>query len=133
MKARKEDTAMVLKILRPVLWGTVFGALICLLLLFVMAAILTANNVPQAAVTPMAIVAAAIGAFLGGLIAARIAREKGLLIGALTGLLLFVIMAIAGFIFVQDVRGSYAILKAAIFLACGAVGGIVGVNLQRRR
>lgn len=133
MKAHKEGTVNVLQILRPVLWGTAFGALICLLLLFVMAAILTAQNVPQAAVTPMALVAAAIGAFLGGLIAARIAREKGLLIGALTGLLLFVILAIAGFIFVRDAHGSSAILKAAIFLACGAVGGIVGVNLRRRR
>ena len=63
----------------------------------------------------------------------RLAREKGLLIGALTGLLLFVILAIAGFIFVRDAHGSSAILKAAIFLACGAVGGIVGVNLRRRR
>lgn len=82
MKSRSEDTAMVKKILRPVLVGACMGAVVCLLLLLMMAAVIAAVDVPKAAITPLAIVASAVGAFIGGVIAAKIAKEKGMLFGA---------------------------------------------------
>ena len=74
MKSHKEDSsAMVKRFLRPVIIGAVVGALCCTLLLAVMAAIVASQDIPKAAITPMAIVAAAAGAFFGGFAAARIA------------------------------------------------------------
>ena len=89
MKSRSEDTAMVKKILRPVLVGACMGAVVCLLLLLLMAAVIAAVDVPKAAITPLAVVASAVGAFVGGIVAAKIAKEKGLLFGAACGLILF--------------------------------------------
>ena len=80
MKSRSEDTAMVKKILRPVLVGACMGAVVCLLLLLLMAAVIAAVDVPKAAITPLAVVASAVGAFVGGIVAAKIAKEKGCLL-----------------------------------------------------
>ena len=124
---------MVKRFLRPVIIGAVVGALCCTLLLAVMAAIVASQDIPKAAITPMAIVAAAAGAFFGGFAAARIAREKGLLIGGACGLLLFILVALAGFAFLKEIRGAYILVKLAVMLVLSALGGVIGVNLRKRR
>ena len=134
MKSHKEDSsAMVKRFLRPVIIGAVVGALCCTLLLAVMAAIVASQDIPKAAITPMAIVAAAAGAFFGGFAAARIAKEKGLLIGGACGLLLFILVALAGFAFLKEIRGAYILIKLAVMLVLSALGGVIGVNLRKRR
>ena len=134
MKSHKEDSsAMVKRFLRPVIIGAVVGALCCTLLLAVMAAIVASQDIPKAAITPMAIVAAAAGAFFGGFAAARIAKEKGLLIGGACGLLLFILAALAGFAFLKEIRGAYILVKLAVMLVLSALGGVIGVNLRKRR
>ena len=134
MKSHKEDSsAMVKRFLRPVIIGAVVGALCCTLLLAVMAAIVASQAIPKAAITPMAIVAAAAGAFFGGFAAARIAKEKGLLIGGACGLLLFILVALAGFAFLKEIRGAYILVKLAVMLVLSALGGVIGVNLRKRR
>ena len=134
MKSHKEDSsAMVKRFLRPVIIGAVVGALCCTLLLAVMAAIVASQDIPKAAITPMAIVAAAAGAFFGGFAAARIAKEKGLLIGGACGLLLFILVALAGFAFLKEIRRAYILVKLAVMLVLSALGGVIGVNLRKRR
>lgn len=132
MKSRKEDTAIVKNIARPILIGAGVGALCCLLVLLVMAAVLAAKDIPQTAVTPMAVVAGAFGSFIAGLVAARIARTKGLMFGSATGLLLYLIIMLAGFAVLKDIRGAYALVKMAILIGCGAVGGVIGVNMKKK-
>ena len=109
---------MVKRFLRPVIIGAVVGALCCTLLLAVMAAIVASQDIPKAAITPMAIVAAA---------------EKGLLIGGACGLLLFILVALAGFAFLKEIRGAYILVKLAVMLVLSALGGVIGVNLRKRR
>ena len=129
MKTRREEMFAVRKFIRPVAWGLLAGMAVCLVILLLMAAIMTAKDIPQGAVTPMALVAAASGALTGGFTAACIARENGWLLGAVCGLLL----ALTGFIFLRGIRGEQALLKLLILVACGAVGGIIGVNRRKRR
>lgn len=132
-KSHKEDnTAMVKKFLRPVIIGAVVGAIFCMVALLIMAAIMAAQDIPKSAITPMAVVAAALGAFIGGFVSARIAKEKGILFGAACGLLLYLLILVAGFAMLKEIRGVYAIVKLAVMVATGAVGGIIGVNLRKR-
>lgn len=133
MKTRREEMFAVRKFIRPVAWGLLAGMAVCLVILLLMAAIMTAKDIPQGAVTPMALVAAASGALTGGFTAACIAHENGWLLGAVCGLLLYVLIALTGFIFLQGIRGEQALLKLLILVACGAVGGIIGVNRRKRR
>ena len=91
-KSHNEDSAILKRIARPIVIGACVGAISCLLVLLVMAAVMAAQNIPKAAVTPMAIVAAAFGSFIGGIVSAKISGEKGLLYGAGAGLLLYVVV-----------------------------------------
>lgn len=120
------------RIVRAVVIGTVIGTVVCLLLLVVMAAIIAAQDVPSVAVAPMAVIAAAAGALVGGFFCARIARQKGLLWGALCGLLLYLLILLAGTIWFRDSQSSYWLIKLAILASCGGVGGVLGVNLKKR-
>ena len=132
MKTRRNDIPIIRRFVRPVAWGLLVGAVLCVVLLLVCSLILATQDIPQAAVTPLALVAAAAGALCGGFVAARIANENGWLLGAICGCLLYVLIALAGLIFLQGVQGEAVLLKLAVLVACGAVGGILGVNLRRR-
>ena len=119
MKPRKEDSSAIIKrVLRPVVIGTVIGAGGCLLILLLMAAVMASSDIPKAAVTPMAVAAAAIGAFISGIVAARISREKGLMLGAVCGLLLYLLVMLAGFAVLREIRGAYAVVKLAVMIGC---------------
>lgn len=131
MKSRKEEPA-VISWIRPVLTGTAAGALACALLLLAFAAVMSVRDVPQGAVTPLALTAAAAGAFAGGFVCARKARARGLAFGALCGLVLYLLTMLAGFAALQDMRGLFALLKLLLMVFCGAAGGVAGINFRRR-
>ena len=131
MRQKKEEKTALARFVRPIVFGAAAGALVCFLLLLLMAAVLVIRDIPKTAVTPMAFVAAAFGALAGGLLCAVIAREKGWLLGAACGAVLFVLVLLGGWVFLHQLRPAGLLIKAALLIGCGAVGGILGVNLRR--
>ncbi len=121
------------KILRPLGIGVGVGILICAVILLIAAAVMTTGILPMGAVTPVSLAAAAIGAFFGGFVAARLSRERGLLYGAGVGLVLFLLVSCLGIAVLQELRGMMMLLKAALMIGVGALGGILGVNVKKRR
>ncbi len=113
---------------KPVLIGLAVGVLCCILLLLAMAATVQTVDVPRRVTMPLAVSAGALGAFFAGLTAARISRRRGLLLGALCGLLLFLMILAAGFARYSGVSGGYAMVKMAVLMLCGAAGGFIGVG-----
>lgn len=132
MRSQNTTGSFTQQWLRPLLIGVAVGIVCCTLLLLVMAAVVNAVDVPRAATVPMAVTAAALGAFAAGLTAALIARRHGLIIGAVSGALLWLVILIAGFIQYAGVDGGYALLKAAVLIVMGGLGGVLGVNRRRR-
>ena len=133
MSAQNRTPSALMQWLRPLLIGTAVGIIVCIALLLLMAAVVQAVDVPQRATIPLAVTAAAAGAFFAGLAAARAAGQRGLLFGALCGLLLFLLILLAGFIRYTGVSGGYAMVKLAVLLTAGGLGGVLGVNRQGRR
>jgi len=72
------------------------------------------------------------GAFAAGLAAALTAGQRGLVIGALCGLLLFIIILLAGLFRSSGIDLGYTAVKCAVLTVAGAVGGVLGVNRRRR-
>lgn len=132
MKMRKEELPVALRVLRPMGIGAGVGVLVCLLLLLLAAAVMASVSVPTGAVTPLALVIMAVSGLVGGFTAARLSRERGLLVGAGCGLLLFLVVAIAGFAVAEETTGSLLFLKLALTVGCGALGGVLGVNVKHR-
>ena len=131
--AHQEEPSVMTKWIRPLLTGTIAGLLCCFAALLLFSAIMAAQDIPQMAVTPMAVVAAAFGAFIGGLISARAAGSRGLLYGAACGAVMYLIVMIAGFAVLKDIRGIYALVKLAVMVGCAGIGGVIGVNMRKRR
>ena len=120
-----------LSVLRPLLLGLCVGIIACTLLLLLAAWGFSAADLPTGAVTPTAVIAAALSAFLGGLTAAKAAGCRGLLMGGGCGLALFVLILLIG-LCRGNVEVGYAVIKLAALTLSGAVGGVLGVNRKRR-
>ena len=80
----------------------------------------------------VAIGAAAVGAFFGGLTAARLTGKNGLFIGACCGVLLFLLVLAAGFVKNTGVSVGYAFVKLGVLTVLGGIGGALGVNIHRK-
>lgn len=131
MESRDRTPSFSRQWLRPLLVGTAIGVIVCVAALLLMAALVRTVDVPRAAVLPLAIAAAAAGAFAGGLAAAAAAGQRGLAVGALCGLVLYLLILLAGFIRYSGVSGGTAVLKLAVLIVAGGLGGVLGVNCRR--
>ncbi len=133
MNTRDKSGGFVQQWVRPLLVGTAVSVILCVAMLFLMAALVQSVDVPRVAVTPMAVAAAAVGAFGGGLTAATLAGRKGLAVGALCGTVLFLLILLAGVARLDGVDGVYSLLKLAVLIVTGGLGGVLGVNRRRSR
>lgn len=126
-KGNLNGTAM--QILMGVLGGFAFSLLILLLLSFVM----TVKDLPQNAVDPLACVSIVCGSFFGGWIAARIRRSQGMIYGAVTGFIFFLLLWATGAILHQTGFGTLLLIKLLLSIGFGCLGGIAGVNVKRKK
>lgn len=133
MSVRNGSPSFFEQWVRPVLIGLAVGVIVCILLLMLMAAAVQSVDVPRRATTPLAVAAGAAGAFAAGLTAAAITGRRGLPVGAVCGLTLFLLILIAGFVRYSGVGSGYAFIKLAALLVSGSVGGALGMNLRKKR
>jgi len=131
MLKKTDQSSKTTLFLKPLLFGLLSGTLCTLLLLFGAAALCVAVDIPAGVVSPMAFVACAAGAALGGFVTAKIADKKGWLYGLSCGACLFLLLTLVGFTLVHQTVGEHLILNLSLCLACGCCGGILGVNLKR--
>ncbi len=132
MRAKKKPASFFDTRLRPLLIGVGVGLLVCFGLLMLMAMLVETVDVPRAAILPLAIAAAAGGAFVAGLVAAALAKQQGLLVGVTCGLVLFLLILVAGFARFAGVDGSQTAIKLAVLVLAGGIGGVLGVNMRRK-
>ncbi|WP_316637296.1 TIGR04086 family membrane protein [uncultured Ruminococcus sp.] len=65
---------------------------------------------------------------IGAYIACVIAKSKGLIIGALCGAISLLIVFAVGMSMTKNNIGLLTVIRSAVMLLCGVIGGIMGVN-----
>ncbi len=133
MRNHKESASWIGRFLVPVALGSAIGTAACFAMLLLMAAIVASGTVPVSGISWLSMIAATIGAVVAGIASARLSGERGLLYGAASGLLLLVLTTAVGWLLVPDGSGSLLWLRALLMLGGGALGGVLGVNMKRRR
>ncbi|WP_092751778.1 TIGR04086 family membrane protein [Hydrogenoanaerobacterium saccharovorans] len=123
----------VMKYLKPILSGTLVGAVVITVILMVLSLLLSLQNIPQMLINPMVLLALAIGSLMGGSFAAKMVREKGLVMGLCCGVLLFLMLLLFGQGISDNGFGFMAAIKLAIALLFSAIGGVAGVNSKKSR
>lgn len=104
---------------------------VMLLLLCAMAFLITRIDASSSVLSAMSSGALAVGAYFGGYVGGRRRKRNGLAMGALTGVLIFVIILVIGGIFVKSTEHISPLGKMFLTVFAASVGGSVGVNTKR--
>ena len=120
-------------LLKAVLFGTVCGLLISVILTCVFTVIILTTGLLPADITNYVTVAIlAVGTFLGGMITTKIKKSAGLTAGLITGLSIFMLVTIIGLTKSNDSVTIITLIKLAATLISGGLGGIAGLRKKER-
>ena len=120
------------RMVRALCAGVPAGAAVMGLMTVAFAAAIFFGKLPTSAFLPMAQVSAFSGALAGGFFAARRAGGRGAAVGGLTGAVLMAVLTAAALIASGQGPGGVTVTRMIVMPLCGAVGGIIGMNLRRR-
>ena len=108
------------------------GLLVTAALLLLFSFVLSRWELPFSLLNPLVTAALVLGGGSAGFSVARMLRENGLLLGGLCGAVLFLLLAMAS-AWSQSAFGMPALIKLVICTVSGAIGGVLGVNLRKKR
>lgn len=118
---------------RPYLFGVFSAAALNIIILTLSSFVLASSKIFSEEVVLGVIIAAdVISAFIGGYIAARINKEKGMVCGAVVGGILFIAVLAGGLISGCEEVTFRTAISLGVLLIFGALGGIKGVNRKAR-
>ena len=128
-------TSKVVKnqMIKPLLWGFAVSVISSVLITVVCAVAATNISVSDDGLLIMSLVCMSLGAFFGGIAAAKIYKEKGFLIGALNGAIFFFLSTVISFALNADAMTLISLIKLIIFTLSSMIGGVIGVNIKRKR
>lgn len=132
MRVRKEETRNWRGLAKTIVVSASIGLVIAALWLLLSAALMTAVDLPDGAVSPIAVSALGLGSLLAGLLAARRTRQNGLIVGTLCGLVIFLVALFAGLSIFGHVQVGFSLFKLTVSVLCGAIGGVLGVGGKKR-
>lgn len=90
------------------------------------------GTLPYDLIVWITVAVSTISTFVGGYITARITKINGLLSGALCGIIMFVILTIAGLCMTEETLTYITLVKLVAFTISGGLGGIKGVNKKEK-
>ena len=104
---------------------------VCLLLLYIFSAFLTYTNIKDTMLGIFVYISLAIAGCLGGCLNSRKIKQKGIMHGAIFGLIYITVI----YIFHSAIYGSFifSMNVLAYYMTCilaGIIGGVVGVNMS---
>ncbi len=118
---------------KPIVFGSITGTAIIFISLILLALIFSFGEFSASTVSLFSSFATVLGAFLGGFIAAKKSGKKGLFTGLLTGLAMFFVFFIISLAVIKSTPSITTLIKLAVFLSSGGVGGIIGVGTKARK
>ena len=115
----------------------IIGSILNMLLIIITTTIISllmviSGNLFESAADYIMLASFAIGGYFGGYTAARINKANGLLLGVLSGIVVFIIMLILGFSMDTADITYMLLLKALAILLPSAIGGVKGVNKKEK-
>lgn len=112
--------------------GALIGLILCIVFSLIAAFVVSIGDLPHRSVMPISMAIIGISAFIGSLIAGKIHKRQGLLIGLIVGAIMLLVVLAAGFFVPDESIGADMLLKALVTLVPSLVGSVIGVNLRRK-
>ncbi|MDF2567700.1 MAG: hypothetical protein K0R90_1156 [Oscillospiraceae bacterium] len=127
------NTVKTNRYLKPIAFGLIAGFIVTILSLVVFAFIMAYKDIPQSLISTMAVVAAGLGGFVSGFTSAKLAKNRGLFIGAVTGVIISVVILLSATMVLKESIGILALTKFVVVIVSASIGGIMGVNSRQKR
>lgn len=116
-----------------VAFGIICGVASILLLSLILSFVMTVVDLKQSIVSLSATLSFSAGGFLTGLIAAKRNKNKGLLIGTLSGFLMFLFTVLVAVSVTGGGIGAKFLIRLIATVVSSAFGGVIGVNSGLKR
>ena len=116
--------------LHPVIYGLINSVASALVLSIVLALVFFLTPMKETMLASLSIVIIVVSVFLGGKIASKITKSKGLVIGTGVGLSFFVLIGLISLITGSTFVLVDVIKNLALCIIAGALGGIIGVSAK---
>lgn len=113
--------------------SSVIGVVIMIGVILLLSVVMSKVDLPEQVVSVMASLSLCIGSYCAGYIASRRRRQNGLLLGILTGVVVYCIVFFLGVMFAKTSITFNAFTKFIMVLVCAAIGGVIGVNSKAKR
>lgn len=122
----KKNTIRIMK-------GSLFAILVSLILLLIFALLLTYTELSEDTITPVVITIVGISILVGSGISTRSIKKNGLLNGGFVGLIYIFILYLASSLGIIGFSPTvYSLILLGVGVLTGMVGGIIGVNINRK-
>ena len=110
--------------------GLIGGIFTALVLILLCALFLSLCMLPVGAIPVLTSITLALGGLAAGIVTAYFIGEKGLVFGALCGILLFLLFFVISLLGLRAAPTFATLIKGIIGVVAGGIGGIIGVNLK---
>lgn len=118
---------------KAVLIGTAISLLLTVMLTCVFAFIIKLMPVvPYGIIDYVLIGLSGLSILIGSYTASVMTKSKGMMIGSLCALIVFVVLTISGMSIPDNDIGILTVIRVVTYLVCGVVGGIAGVNRKEK-
>lgn len=134
MKDKIGETGSPIQMLvKPVVAGALIGLSVMLILFVLIALLMSFGLLPLSSAAAAAGLSAAAGAFFAGWKAAKKLGKNGLIVGAICGLVLFLVFSLISMAAFRSTPSTSTLIRLVIFLCGAAIGGIIGVGSSNKR
>ena len=131
---RKRDKTVQLSpaamLVKYIIIGVVAALVLCIIFSFAAALILSVADLPHRSITPISMAIIGISSFIGSFVSGKMLHKKGLVLGALIGVVLFAFIFIADFFIPGGSQNNLFLLKAILCLLPSIVGAVLSVNTR---
>lgn len=113
--------------------GDAIAIIFSIIVLTIFAILLTYTNIPESTITPVVLTITGVSILIGSTISTRKIKKNGLLYGGAVGLIYIILLYVASSISISGFSlSSGSFIMLVVGAITGMIGGIIGVNLNKK-
>lgn len=113
--------------------GSLFAVIASAILLLIFAVLLCYTNLSENTMLPVILVITGISILIGSMISTRKIRKNGILNGGMVGLIYIIILYLISSLFLAGFSLTFnSFIMLVVGIVTGMIGGIIGVNTNRK-
>ena len=118
---------------KSIAFGVIFAYVLSILCIFIFSWILYATEISEDISDTAVLIITLFSTFAGGFLCGRKKKSKGLLFGAITGLLYFIVLFIVSAIIYSAAPSPMGISVLILGTISSALGGVIAINIKRKK